>query len=199
VEKSPVSQRFKDSLRLLESLGPLPRPVDRPVFVALSGLPGTGKSYFSKILAEKLPVVILESDALRKRLFTQPSYSWQESARLFRACYFLIEDLLDNGISLILDATNLNERYRRKLYNIAEKADARFILVKTVAPQSLVKERLEAWTQDPLNQSDAGWEVYQAMKPRVDKIRRRHYVVNTSRDITPVLNKILLEAKKQKE
>ena len=94
--------------RLTDGLGELPEPVVRPPFVVVSGLPGTGKSYFCAKLAERLPFVILESDALRKALFSPPSYSPEERARLFRALHLLIERLLKGGIPLILDATNLS-------------------------------------------------------------------------------------------
>jgi predicted kinase len=193
---SPGSSLLSDTQKLLDNLGPLPWSVDRPVFLALSGLPGTGKSYISRKIARKVPVVIIESDAMRKILFPRPSHSWQESARLFKACYFLIEKLLGQGISLILDATNLTERYRKKLYNIAEKAKAKFILVKTVAPPALVRQRLRLRKRNPLNLSDADWEIYQSMKHVEEKIRHKHYVVDTSRDITHVVNKIICEIEK---
>jgi len=190
------TQLTSDVQRLTESLGQLPEPVAEPVFIAVSGLPGTGKSYFCSKLAERLPFIILESDALRKALFSPPSYSSQESSRLFQACHSLIERLLKRGISLILDATNLSERYRERLYNIADRLEAKLILVRVEAPPEVVHERLKTRRGDSGNKSDADWEVYQRMKPTVQKIRRNHYAVDTSRDITPVLDKIVREVKR---
>jgi predicted kinase len=65
----------------------------KPAFITVSGLPGTGKSYFCTRLAERLSFLILESDALRKVLFPSPSYSQQESSRIFKASHLLIEGL----------------------------------------------------------------------------------------------------------
>ncbi len=191
-----VSQLVSDLQRLTDGLGELPEPVVKPAFVAVSGLPGTGKSYFCAKLAERLPFVILESDALRKTLFSPPSYSPEESARLFRILPRLIERLLKKGIPLILDATNLSERDRERLYNIADRIDARLILVRVEAPPELVYQRLKARSngEDSGNSSDADWEVYRKMKPTVQKISRRHYAVDSSRDITPVLDKVVREA-----
>jgi predicted kinase len=190
-----VSQLVSDLQRLTDGLGKLPEPVVRPPFVVVSGLPGTGKSYFCARLAEKLPFVILESDALRKTLFSPPSYSPEESAHLFRLLHRLIEKLLKKGIPLILDATNLSERDRERLYNIAEHGEARLILVRMEAPPELVYERLEGRrnSADSAGNSDADWEVYRKMKPRVEKISRKHYVADSSRDISPVLTKIIRE------
>lgn len=190
-----ASQLVSDLQRLTDGLGELPEPVVRPAFVAVSGLPGTGKSYFCAKLGERLPFVILESDALRKVLFSPPDYSPEESARLFRALHLLIERLLEKGIPLILDATNLSERDRERLYNIADRLDARLILVRVEAPPELVYQRLKSRENraGSGNNSDADWAVYRKMKPSVQKISRRHYAVDTSRDIAPVLDKIARE------
>ena len=183
-----------DAQLLAGSLGQFPEPVVKPAFIVVSGLPGTGKSYFSGKLAERLPSVILESDALRKTLFSSPAYTMQESSRLFRAIHHLIEGLLKRGVSLILDATNLSERYRERLYNIADHLNVRLILVRVEAPSDLVHERLKARLEGGAeDKSDADWTVYQKMKDSVQKIHRNHYAVDTSRDITPVLNKIVRE------
>jgi len=186
-------QLVSDVQRLIESLGELPELVAEPVFIAVSGLPGTGKSYFCSKLAERLPFIILESDALRKALFPSPNYSLQESSRLFQAVHLLIERLLKKGSSLILDATNLSERHREYLYSIADRLGVKLVLVRVEAPPWIVRERLEARRGDLGNKSDADWAIYQRMKPLVQEIRRRYYAVDTSRDITPVLDKIVRE------
>ena len=153
-----------DMERLAESLGQLPEAVVRPVFVVVSGLPGTGKSYFSGKLAERLPFVILESDALRKTIFSSPSYSLEESSRLFRAVHRLIERLLKKGIPLILDATNLSEQNREYLYSITDRLGVKLVLVRIEAPPEVVRARLEARLEDSGSKSDAGWAIYQKIR-----------------------------------
>jgi predicted kinase len=187
------SQLVSDAERLIQSLGQFSDPVAEPAFIAVSGLPGTGKSYFCNKLAQRLPFLILESDALRKVLFPSPSYSSQESSRLFRAVHLLIERLLKKGVSLILDATNLSERYREHLYSITDRLDVKLILVRVEAPPEVVYERLRARQENTESKSDADWGVYQRMKPSVQKIHRNYYAVDTSRDVTPVLDKIVRE------
>jgi len=180
-----------DSLQLLESLGQPLEPVAEPFIVAVSGLPGTGKSYVSQRLREKLPAMVLESDALRKILYPRPTYSNGESAHLFAAIHMMIDRLLGKGIPVILDATNLTEHNREYIYNIAERRGARLILVKVIAPQEVVKERLTARSKETGVKSDADWAVYQKLKPTENNISRKHYVVDTSEDISPVIDKIV--------
>jgi predicted kinase len=187
-----------DAQRLLTGLGQLPEPVARPSFLVVSGLPGTGKSYFCRKLAERMPFLILESDALRKILLPSPVYSPEESARLFQAIHELIRQLLNRGIPLILDATNLSERYRERLYHIADQVNARLVLVRVEAPPEVVRQRLQhrAEAASPEDHSEADWSVFQKMKPSVQKIGRNHFAVDTSRDISPVIDKIIRQINK---
>jgi predicted kinase len=187
------AQLVSDVERLSESLGQLPEPVAEPALIVVSGLPGTGKTYFCNRLAERLPSVVLESDVLRKTLFSPPVYSAKESSQLFRAIHRLIERLLVKGIPLILDATNLSERNREYLYSIADRLDVKLVLVRVEAPPEIVRQRLEARREKSENNSDADWAIYRRMKYSVQRIRRNHYAVDTSRDITPVLDKIVKE------
>ena len=189
------TQLAADVEQLTKNLGQLPEPVAKPAFVVVSGLPGTGKSYFSGKLAERLPFIILESDALRKVLFSSPSYDPKESSHLFRVVHLLIEKLLRKGIPLILDATNLSERSREYLYDIADRLDVKLVLVRVEAPPQIVQGRLEGRLNDSDNKSDADWLIYQKMRASVDKIQRKHYAVDTSRDVTPALDKIVEEVK----
>ena len=186
-------QNNKDISLLKQSLGILPEPVVSPAFIVVIGLPGTGKSFFCSKLIEKLPFCVIESDAMRKYLFSKPDYSVQESVRLFKACHGLIEDLLYNGIPVIFDATNLAESNRERLYYIGDKTEAKLVLVQLDAPSELVYKRLKDRKEgaDPDNKSDADWEVYLNMKQQAGRIKRNHLVVDTSRDIEPAINKLI--------
>jgi len=184
-----------DIERLRESLGQLPEPVVKPALIVVSGLPGSGKSHFCRKLAEHVSLPILESDALRKALFSSPDYSPGESNRLFQACHLLIEELIRRGISLIFDATNLIERHRERLYRIADQTEAKLVIVRVEAPAEVVRQRLEsrAIGADPFDRSEADWKIYQKMQASEQKIRRNHFAVDTSRDIVPVINKVVRE------
>ena len=187
------SQLLEDAQLLKKSLAQLPEPVVTPSLIMVSGLPGSGKSYFCRRLAERIPLTILESDSLRKLLFSSPNYTTQESSRLFQACHFLVEELLRRGIILALDATNLEEHHRERFYHIAEQVGARLIVVRMEAPSEVVQLRLRQRAEgiNPEDHSEADLAVYRRMKPTVQRIRRNHFAVDTSKDITPVIDKIV--------
>jgi predicted kinase len=187
-----------DSQKLKDALVKLPEPVVNPAFVIVSGLPGVGKSYFSRKLAERIPGVIIESDAMRKQLFPNPKYRARESKRLFDACHWLIEDLLRSGITVILDATNLIEQHREKLYRIANRSGAKLAVVQVEASPEVVLERLQGRERgiEPCDNSDAVWDVHQRMKMKAERIRHNYFAVDTSKDIEQVINKIVRVVKR---
>jgi hypothetical protein len=61
-----------------------------------------------------------------------------------------------------------------------------------------VRQRLLAREKAAMPQDDsaASWEVYNKMKPRREKISRNHLVVDTSQDITAVIDKIVRATKR---
>ena len=156
---SKVSQLTEDTERLRASLTRPPPPVARPVIVVLSGLPGSGKSHFSRRLVDRFPLLVLQSDILRRVLFSGPTYASSESERLFEACYALIDHLLRRGTPVLLDATNLVEHHRDRLYRITDRCEAKLILIYIKAPERLIYERLEsrALGRDPESRSEADW------------------------------------------
>ena len=191
-------QLAADVKKLADGLGQLLEPTATPALIVVSGLPGSGKSYFSRRLSERMPLPVVESDAMRQILSNKPNYSQAESERLFTACHALMDELLRKGISVIFDATNLIERNREELYRIAERTSAKLILVRVEAPPELVRQRLERrrTEPDPDDKSEADWKVYQKMTATAEKIRRNHFAVDTTKDINPAIEKVVREIKK---
>ncbi|MCJ7666747.1 MAG: ATP-binding protein [Anaerolineae bacterium] len=163
----------------------------KPVLLLLSGLPGTGKSFLARRLAEALPFVIIESDVVRKILFPQPLYTAQESRWVHRTCHALMAKLLKRGVRVIYDATNLIEYHREIVYRIAQKAGARLVVVKTVASEEVVRERLRARQEEARELSDADWRVYRRMASRQEQVSHPHLVIDTSEDLEEAVAKVL--------
>ena len=199
IEIKSITPGYTAEVKMLRaSLPEGPASVARPVLVVVSGLPGSGKSYFSRRLVERMPLLILESDALRKVLFPTPSYDRAESARLFEACYSLIDELLVRGVPILLDATNLIEGHRERLYNIAHRRDAKLVLVHVKASPEIVYERLKGRSEgvDPQDHSSATWQVYGRLYSTAEPIKRNHFVVDSSRDINPAIEKVAGEVRR---
>ena len=78
-------------------------------------------------------------------------------------------------------------------YNIADKSGAKLIIVEVKAPAEVIYQRLHSRSigADSNDISDADRKVYGRMKNNVERIKRNYLVVDTSRDINPVIDKIL--------
>ena len=174
-----------------ESLQGTEETTAQPVLLLLTGLPGTGKSYLARRLSEFLPFVVIESDQVRKTLFPEPRYTAQESRLVHRTCHALMRKLLKKGIRVIYDATNLIEYHRELVYRIANKTGARLVVVKTVAREEVVRERLGIREDVVVEASDADWRIYLRMASRQEPIQHPHLVIDTSGDMEEAVTKVL--------
>lgn len=169
-------------------------PVDngKGSLVGLCGLPGTGKSHFAAALARRVPCLVLGSDRLRKILVSRPVYSRDEHQRVFDAAHALLEELLAQGYRVIFDATNLTERARNPLYEIAARTGTRLILVQFDAPPHVVRRRLARRSQGRASDSysDADWRIYCRLFPGQEPVEGPHYSVDSSRSIEGALDAV---------
>ncbi|HEX5368847.1 MAG TPA: ATP-binding protein [Dehalococcoidia bacterium] len=173
----------QDVTRILQSLD-LPDALDNqtPSLVLASGLPGSGKSTFCRRLAAETGAIVLESDALRRLLFAQPTHETRESARLFAALWEAARTLLQRNVSVIIDATNLKQTDRRPAYEVAGKTGARLLLLRFEAPESVIERRLaqRALTPEAAGNSTAGIAVYRRMAETAEPLREAHWTIDTS-------------------
>ncbi len=88
-----------------------------------TGLTGTEKNYFSRRLAERIPVSALESDTLR-RVFSRYWIGSEESTQKFCAIHRWVEEVLASGTFLVRCDTSLAERLRESLYANADRISA---------------------------------------------------------------------------
>ena len=159
----------------------------------LVGLPGSGKTTFARSLASLHPFLVLESDRLRKTLVPKPEYSADEHSRVFRASHRLIDEFLDSGYQVLLDATNLGQRNRRPVIAISRKHGIPLAIVVVTAPPEVIRRRLlerEAGN-DPDTWSDAGYDVYLRMASAWQPVNGPLMEVDTSQDSNSGLQRVL--------
>src|SRR3954464_7430760 len=100
------------------------RDVSRALLILMVGAPGTGKSRLARRLGAALDAQVVETDRVRKQLFAEPRYTGGEHAAVYGWCHTVLRSTLVVGRTVIFDATNLEERQRRKVYDIADQTGA---------------------------------------------------------------------------
>ena len=93
---------------------------DDPTAIILIGPPGSGKSTFAEQLLDIYPekLVLISPDAIRKELNTEHGH---KEVEVFRLVYDRLQSYLDEGKSVVYDATNCNKKHRVKIVNVASR------------------------------------------------------------------------------
>jgi predicted kinase len=160
-----------------------------PALVIMVGAPGSGKSYLGRTLSTALGAELIQTDAVRKELFPEPSYTPAEASAVYTTCHTRIAAALAEGKRVVFDATNLREKRRRTLYQLAERAEAPWLIVVAYASEATIRERLRGRVAgaDPTDQSDADWGIYLRMRRDTEPVPQPHIMVNTEVSADPVV------------
>jgi predicted kinase len=189
-----IRMSANDIQAVYASLNLSPRVQGRPsAFVLMTGLPGCGKSYLSRILCERHPFTWLGSDPVRAALIEQPQYTPSENSRVYEAVDALVWRLAREGRDVLYDAANLSESRRWGLRILALDAGARALTVHIVAPPEVIQERLRLRMRQkiPRGESEADWAVYQKLLPRAEPVQHQHLRVDSTQDLEPAIAEVL--------
>jgi len=114
-----------------------------PAFaVWLTGLPASGKSTVARALAAELAgkgirAAVLESDAVRREISSQPKYDDAERDAFYATLAYLARVLVLHGVPVIVDATANRRAYRDR----AREAIPRFLEVHVHCPLAVCQAR----------------------------------------------------------
>lgn len=140
----------------------------RPVLILLSGLPGSGKTTLAAQLSQRTSAVHVESDAIRHELNSSPDYTRAENHKVFESVERLAKEALIEGRSVIVDATNLDMRSRRRFIELSERLEVRVIGARVTAPLAVLRRRV---SEEREGFSSAGPDVLEAMSGRPEPFR----------------------------
>ena len=146
------------------------------MIVIVFGLPGSGKSYFAKRVAQMLSATYIGSDAVRKDMFPFPSYTEEEKKEIYAEMMrrsteakYLKE--------VVVDATFSDFETREKFLGQAKKITDVYI-IEIRADEDIIKQRLALPRQD----SDADFEVYKKIKSAWQPLMEEHLVLRSTND-----------------
>ena len=151
---------------------------DAGTLVVVCGLPGVGKSTVARQVAERIDATVVRSDAVRKSLYADPTYSAEETASVYDTLLSRAEDRLERGESVVLDATFADARFRTAAVELGVAAAAEHTLVCVECDQAVAERRIRE--RDGI--SDADVDVYRQFAEAFDPVELEAVVVDNSGD-----------------
>ena len=158
-------------------------PSPPPVLVITSGMMGTGKSYLAARLGKRLGVEPLRSDMVRKQIqgmhplkhqldnYGAGIYTPTLTELTYTALLEKARQALEDGESVIIDASFMRFRHRMQARETARRENARFRIIECKAPDYVIRQRLEKRMQDRGEPSDGRWDIFQEQKAEFETIR----------------------------
>ena len=159
---------------------------------------GSGKSWLSARLADRLPAIRIRSDSERKRILTLPAgstttgigeglYTAEATDRTYARLLELALGIVEAGWSVIVDASFLDTGRRRDFVALAERQQLPYVLLCCEAEPGCLRERIVARSEEGRDPSDAGLEVLDAqlrgLQPIGTDEAAHRLTVHTDRDV----------------
>jgi predicted kinase len=152
----------------------------KPLVLVCMGRIGTGKSTLAEHLRDKLNINLFSSDRIRKELAGLPLherppedvrkeiYSPDMSESTYSEMSKGAIESIQNGQSVILDATFSIKNGRHRLVRQLEEIGAEYLFIEAVASDETIKARLKK-RDDSQTISDARLEDFEMLTERYDK------------------------------
>jgi predicted kinase len=143
--------------------------------IIVFGLPGSGKSFFATKLAKLLQAEYVNSDRIRKGMFTVQTYSDAEKMAVYENMRQKMNEAIATNKNIVLDATFHKTAVRQKfLDDVKEKNQLKFIEVK--AKKKLVRERMAK----PRAFSEADFKIHKKLKAEWEPMKETHLTIEST-------------------
>lgn len=148
------------------------------MIIIVFGLPGSGKSYFAKRLADRLKANYISSDILRKQIVDVPVYSEDEKRLIYKKMFDIMYDYFNSKNHLVLDGTFYKAEIRNNFTEEAKSIGKTINFIEITANEELIRQRLS----QERSSSDADFEVYKRIKAQFEPYRKEHLVLKSTNE-----------------
>jgi aminoglycoside phosphotransferase family enzyme/predicted kinase len=154
-----------------------------PCLIVMTGLSGTGKSTVAKRIGWATGARLIRSDEIRRSLtadlertgeWRDGAYAQEWTERTYQHMFDLGSEHLRNGDAVVLDATFLDQRFRDAAAALAQMLRVPLIVLETVSPEPVIRERLVKRAREAVDPSEATFETY---VKQVERLREQPVVI----------------------
>ncbi len=164
----------------------------KPMLILMHGLSGSGKSWLSQGLVERMEAFRIRSDRERKRLFEGQTikshelnaglYSSQATEATYDHLRQLAQTIIGAGYVALVDATFLKRAQRDPFYALAEQLGVPCKVIYAHAPEAVMQERIARRAHETGNISDANQTVLSYQLEHVEHPSADEPVLTVSTD-----------------
>jgi len=146
--------------------------------IIVSGLPGSGKSYFAVRLSKALGAEYISSDLTRKAMDAMGQYAFEDKLNVYEEMARKTGESLRHGRSVVVDATFYRNEMRELFLTLAKLLHEKVVYFEIVADEKIIRERLKV----PRLDSDADYSIYKLVKPQYEPLKLEHLVIESRND-----------------
>lgn len=191
-QKEQFMQQYEQYINLAESYSALPNRF----LLIMNGVSGTGKSTIALRLVDRMGPIRIRSDVERKRLYgvaankhPSPSdaaliYNEKATKKTYSILTTLCADILDSGLSVIIDATNLKQWQRDVIQTVANERGVPVCIAFCESSMSVIQEWIQKRAVEGGDASDADLNVVfkqiKTLEPLTEEELKQTFTIHSS-------------------
>lgn len=145
--------------------------------IVVTGLPGSGKTFFASALSRHLKCIHLNTDMIRKSLSEAADYSAEGRNKIYEIMLERTGAILQNRNNVILDGTFLKQDQRDMIVRLVKQHNQEVRFIKMEASEDEIKKRVEK----KRTYTDADFQVYKKLKNEHEPLQEDHLVLFSDR------------------
>jgi predicted kinase len=166
--------------------------MEKITLISISGLPGSGKSTIAEALSKKMKLPIFSVDPIESAILRSGIGKGFETGL---AAYLVAETLaaeqLKLGLSVIIDAVNAVTEARLMWSNLAERYQAKLIIVECILEREVHRERIEARVRNLCGLPEVTWEEIENRRRDYAEWKQERLVLDTAKNVEANLEQIM--------
>ena len=158
------------------------------MLVLISGLPGSGKSYFGQKLAAAIGAIYLNSDKVRVQMRGSGKYSDEDKLLVYKQMALDASEALDVGKDVVADATFSRQSFREQFERLSATQGTPLHIIVVKADEDTIRKRLSS----PREFSEADFKVYEKLRDEFEEITVPHLELrSTDSNLDEMLRKAI--------
>lgn len=158
------------------------------MLIMITGLPGSGKTTFAKVLAESLNAVHLNTDIIRAKMGKRGQYVEGAKSMIYAKMLKQTESYLHRGEDVVVDATFYKVALRKPYAKLAKKYKKQLYWIVVTATEPVIKERM----QQKRPYSEADYAAYLTIKDIYEPLEAGYLILHSD---AYSIEKMIIKAK----